>query len=362
MSCKNTCSRRTVKSIKFDELSCSAHAVSHDDLDHPFALVGLDGVTYMELAICPVAGSEFTALFEIAEVDDGFGVIVPDYVADLNEKLLTDLDIIPIIVDDPEFEDEDEDDEEDAVDEGEQDSSDEDLGGIEKLAALDIKAKNMLVAALKTPVGKDLFRRFVAADSQEEELHWLTQMLDFVTYLDSRNTEQPAEKCADKEGLGVSEAAKADKLIENLLNNLFSASEDDEEEESDSSEDKHSCKGCGKCKSGSGKVGEIGAGMIGMRIGDMPKKLQDVLKAQLGVPSEEGDKEADTKVNVPVNQPVNKPCASGVRWSEDEDKELLKLGVAVGCFGISWDDVADKLGRTSDACRKRFYKIKGIQK
>ena len=102
--------------------------------------------------------------------------------------------------------------------------------------------------------------------------------------------------------------------------------------------------------------------MIGMRIGDMPKKLQDVPKAQLRVPAEEGAKEADTKVDVPVNPPVDKPCATGVRWSADEDNELLKLGVAVGCFGISWGDVAAKLGRTADACRKRFHKIKGSQK
>lgn len=360
MSCKNTCSRRTVKRIKFEELPSSAHVVSHDDLDREFLVVNVEGVAYMELVICQVEGSDLTALFEIATVDDGFGVIVPEYVADLNEKLLIDLDLIPIIADDPEFVDDDEEDE-DAVGEDEQDDSDEDLGGIEKLAALDAKAKNMLVAALKTSVGKDLFRRFVAADSQEEEVHWLTQMLDFVTYLDSQNNEKSAEKCEDKEDLDVSEAAKADKLIENLLSNLFST-DDDDEEESAPVEEKHSCKGCGKCKSGSGKVGEIGAGMVGMSIGDMPKKLQDILKAQLGVQSEEGDKETDTKVSVPVNQPVNKPCATGFRWIEEEDKELLKLGVAVGCFGISWDDVAAKLGRTPDACRKRFYKIKGIQK
>ena len=359
MSCKNTCSRRTVKRIKFEELPSSAHVVSHDDLDNEFLVVNVEGVAYMELVICQVKGSDLTALFEIATVDDGFGVIVPEYVADLNEKLLIDLDLIPIIADDPEFVDDDED--EDVVDKDEQDDSDEDLGGIEKLAALDAKAKNMLVAALKTPVGKDLFRRFVSADSQEEEVHWLTQMLDFVTYLDSQNNEQSAENCEDKEDLDVSESAKADKLIENLLNNLFSDDEDDEED-SYSDEEKHSCKGCGKCKSRSGKVGEIGAGMVGMSIGDMPKKLQDILKAQFGVPSEEGAEEADTKVDAPVNQPVNKPCATGVRWSEEEDKELLKLGVAVGCFGISWDDVAAKLGRTPDACRKRFYKIKGIQK
>lgn len=357
MSCKNTCSRRNVKSIKFDELSCSAHVISHDDLDHPFAVASVDGVTYMELAICPVAGSEFTALFEIAEIDEGYGVIVPDYVADLNAKLLNDLDIIPIIADDPEFEDAED---EDAVGEGEQGDRGENLGGIERLAAIDAKAKDMIAAALKTSVGKDLFRRFVAADSQEEEAHWLTLMLDFVTNLDAQNNEQSTEKCEDKEDLAVSEVV-ADKLIESLLTKLFSSDEDDEEE-SDSNEEKHSCKGCGKCKSGSGKVGEIGAGMVGIRIGDMPKKLQDILKAQLGVPAEEGAKEADTKVNVPVNRPVNKPCATGVRWSEEEDKELLKLGVAVGCFGISWDDVAAKLGRTTDACRKRFYKVKGIQK
>ena len=97
-----------------------------------------------------------------------------------------------------------------------------------------------------------------------------------------------------------------------------------------------------------------------MRIGDMPKKLQDILKAHLGVPKEET--ETETKAATTEDKPEGKPCASGVRWTEEEDKELLKLGVAVGCFGISWDDVAIKLGRTPDACRKRFYKIKGIQK
>ncbi len=318
MSCKaKFCYRNAVKSIKFDALPCAAHIINHDDLDHPFAVVMLNGVAYMELAICPATGSGFTALFEITEADNGYGVIVPDYVADLNEKFLNDLDIIPIIADDPEFEDENE----DVEVEEEQEGSDEDLIGTEELSALDYGAKDMLVAALKTSVGRNLFQRYVAADSKGEELHWLNEMVDFVIYLDSQNTTQP-----------------------------------------DSGEEKHSCKGCGKCKSESGKVGSLGAGMIGMRIGDMPKKIQDILKAQLGAPSEEEDKVADTKVNVPVNPPANKPCASGVRWNEEEDKELLKLGVAVGCFGISWDDVATKLGRTPDACRKRFYKIKGIQK
>ena len=194
MSCKNICSRRIVKHIKFEELTSSAHVVSHDDLDKQFLVVNVDGVAYMELVICPVDGSELTALFEIATVDDGFGVIVPDYVADLNEKLLNDLDIIPIIADDPEFVDEDEDedfDEEDLDDEDEIEEEEE----CTKLDELDSKARKLVGKALNTPKGADLFSRFVAAKSKEEEIFWLNTLVNYVATGDTQN-EKYEQDCA----------------------------------------------------------------------------------------------------------------------------------------------------------------------
>ena len=310
MSCGKNCkckSKSVGTTAKVTPIEVEAHLYESKEGDMSFLVSCIDGQTFIELSICEEL-PEITALFPVSMDDeDKFCVYVPDYVADINEEFLAKIDVIPVTVDDVEYiEDEDVDDLEcDGEDEDYYCSADEELEEAEKLLEAVRTAQSRAGAAIAA-------------------------------------SEAAGEEDPDMEAFEDAMNAMVDDIAARVYDRIEEIKKARDEFDKEPS-------------------AKLGAGLVGMRIGAMPKKLQDILKSPLGFP-EEDDKEADTKVEAPVNQPANKPCASGVRWTEEEDKELLKLGVAVGCFDISWDAVAAKLGRTADACRKRFYKIKGSQK
>ena len=310
MSCGKNCKCKSKsKSVgitaKVTPIEVEAHLYTSEAGDMSFLVSCIDGQTFIELSICEEL-PEITALFLVSMDDeDKFCVYVPDYVADINEEFLAKIDVIPVTVDDVEYIEDEDDLECDGEDEDYHCSADEELEEVEKLLE-DIRTAQSGASAA------------IAA------------------------SETAGEEDPDMESFEEAMNAMVDELAALVYNRIeaIKKAENDFKKE---------------------RSAKLGAGLVGMRIGDMPKKLQDILKSQLGFP-EEDDKEADTKVEAPIEEQVSKPCANGIRWNEEEDKELLKLGVAVGCFGISWDDVAAKLRRTPDACRKRFYKIKGAQK
>ena len=98
--CGKECKNEKRSQIRFEELPATAHNVDFPGEEGKFAVCTIAGNVFIELRICDVPGAEdIVALFPVEYDEDGFQVMVPDYVADLNEKLLRDLDIIPVIVD-----------------------------------------------------------------------------------------------------------------------------------------------------------------------------------------------------------------------------------------------------------------------
>lgn len=316
MSCGKNCkckSKSVGTTAKVTPIEVEAHLYESKEGDMSFLVSCIDGQTFLELSICEEL-PEITALFPVnMDDEDKFCVYVPDYVADINEEFLAKIDVIPVTVDDVEYvEDEDDDLEYDSEDEDYCCSADEELEEAGKLLEAIRTAQSRASAAIAA-------------------------------------SEAAGEEDPDMEAFEDAMNAMVDDIAARVYDRI-------EEMKNDKNEfDKE-------------RSAKLGAGLVGCRIGDMPVGLQKDLARSLGFPEDEVEKigtdkraevAGESKQASPSN---NKPCASGVRWSAEEDKELLRLGATVGCFDISWDAVAARLGRTADACRKRFYKIKGSQK
>ena len=335
MSCANkSCFCNAAETIKFSKLPCTAHVVQQSELDSRFAIVNLDGVIFMELLICPIEGSGFTALFEVTPIDGGFGVVVPDYVADINEKLLSDLGIVPIIADDPEVEDDDEDeaaDEEVVSDECSDDADDCEAQDSADIQKLDKDAKRMITRALRTNAGKDLFRSFAAAKTVDEKLYWLDKLLDFILWLDAQDGEHSQDDCDKTATQGV---ARAEDFVKTFLNGLAAVTSFGGCEKSDTrntAEPKHKCHGCGSCG---------GSCASGDRQTEEPAT------------KEAGEKFAKSQ----------KKRRTATRWST-EDVNLL--AAAAKKFldkngNICWENVAKATGRSAEACRNKYGRLSSL--
>lgn len=315
MSCGKNCkckSKNVGTTAKVTPIEVEAHLYESKEGDMSFLVSCIDGQIFLELSICEEL-PEITALFPVnMDDEDKFCVYVPDYVADINEEFLAKIDVIPVIVDDVEYIEDEDDLECDSEDEDDCCSADEELEEADKLLAAIRTAQSRAGAAI------------AASEAAGEEDP------DMEAFEDAMNAmvDDIAARVYDR----IEEIKKAGDELEKQ------------------------------------RSAKLGAGLVGCRIGDMPVGLQRGLARSLGFPEDEVEKIGTDKRAEAVDEPEqvspskNKPCASGVRWSPEEDKELLKLGAVVGSFDISWDAVAVKLGRTADACRKRFYKIKGSQK
>lgn len=310
MSCGKNCKCKCESAKK--EITCGsatdikpmhaeAHKFASKELGKSFIVSNIDEQTYIELCICAEL-PEITAMFPIdMSGDKEFCVYVPDYIADLNEELLMSIDVVPVIVDDVEYEDDCEDIEDDF-------DYDEDAEEDEE----------------------DCYEDEVTADDELSETTKILETLRAAHRCAHNANECCKKQCKHDDDMEEFELAMR-LMIGDIVNKLKAKAKDtqDKEPACDSPVDGAIC------------------------ITNMPKEMRDALLGQLGF-------EALCKDE--AKKPQDKQPRNAARWSVEDVNLLMAASKKFrGKNGnICWEAVAKATGRSAEACRNKYGRLSSL--